>query len=521
MKKIGIYNHSAIYNEFIHSEYYDPDRKIEIIDSVINIENLGTLDYLFFNVTEDIEFNCKQLKHTKVIFMSDNFTRSQVKKLFDLGAYKCLSLPIGAKSLLDIVTKIHPNITQERMLLQYDKYAIKSIRESLAYDLLFGNTKNAKEIWERSQLAKLSIIPNTVLLLSINNFSQLVHNKGELWKSSIRKEVLAAIIRHDEHDESLKVLVHQQKYAILLALPIQLEEEKYKNLAIDYANRIYKSVSEETDYSVTIGIGNYYEDARNLHLSYQESELAQTNRLFSSESSVIHIKDIDYFETPEYHTFKVKIQSMSNKFLLGDIDAIFAQWEEIYDHAVIGQHHMHPEEFRLQVLDLLFSLTKSAIQNGANPKSVMPLQIKYARELHEIETLAEINIWMRKIIKELVYHVNEIHNVQLLKSVQEVLQYIEENYSTDIGLDRMAEKVELSPNYLSAIFKQTTGSSFIDYLTDIRMKKAKEALLDFSISINEIASSTGYSSSQYFSRVFKSNVGMTPTEYRKNTPTNK
>ena len=394
-----------------------------------------------------------------------------------------------------------------------EKYLTKSIRESLAYDLLFGNTKHAKEIWERSELARMPSIPNTVLLLSIDHFAELTRNKGEIWKHSIRQEVLAAINSQDLADDSIVVLIHQQKYAILLALPVQLEEARYKELALNYAKQIEAAVQRETSYQVTIGIGSSYEDARNLHLSYQESELAQMNRLFLTESSVIHINDVDYFERQDYDTFRVQIETISRCFLLGDTEAIYAQWKIIYDQAMNHQS-IHPEDFKLQVLDLLFTLTKSAMQNGANVKSVMPLQIKYARGLHDLETLAEIDRWMRGIIKELVSLVNEVHSVQVLKSVQEVLQYMETNFEKDISLEGMAEKVELSPNYLSAVFKQTTGSSFTHYLTDLRMKKAKQILLDFNVSIQEVAEITGYRSSQYFSRVFKNKLAMTPTEYR-------
>lgn len=109
-----------------------------------------------------------------------------------------------------------------------EAYILRSIRESLAYDLLHGNIKNAKEIWERSQLAELPLIPNTVLFISIDNFSRLVENKGEMWKNALREEVLQAIRECNLQYESLKVLVTQEKYAILLALPVQIEEKTIK-----------------------------------------------------------------------------------------------------------------------------------------------------------------------------------------------------------------------------------------------------------------------------------------------------
>ena len=525
MISLGIYDHQSLYENILRSGH---KIQIERIDKLTNLKSLSKFDLLLINISEleeeeSISFSKKlsELTRTKIIFVNDNYTFKQVKSLMFFGVYDCLKLPVHTPDLISLLEQACSELDREmKRNRKIEMYTINSIRESLAYDLLHGKVKNAKEIWERSQLANLSLIPNTVLLLSIDNFSKLVQNKGELWKSSLREEVLSAINQCDLDYEAVKVIVDQEKYAILLSLPVQLEEEKYKELATEYAEEIREKINEKTDYTVTIGIGNYYEDARNLHLSYQESEYAQAYRLFSMENSIIHVEDLDYYETPEYYEYKIQIQEMTNKFSLGDITAVHKQWEEIY-HSVATHHNFQPEEFRLQVLDLLFSLSKSSIQNGANPKNILPLQIKHAKELHDIESLTEIDKWMKEIIQEFFSYVNEGHNEQLLKSVQEVLRYLEEHYHEDIGLEIIAEKVGLSPNYLSSIFKQTIGSSFIEYITDLRIKKAKEKLHDLNLSVYEIAESIGYSSSQYFSRVFKNNVGMTPSAYRNSLLTTK
>lgn len=519
MIRVAIYNHASLYNSWKKAKQTTVRTiHLEHVDDLNEAVGVCHFDIVLIHGTEDELNLLKTLAptRTQLIFMSTDFTINQVKGLLALGAYDCLELPIAIPKLIDEISRAYTDLIQLRKLKTRDeKYLIQAVRESLGYDLIYGNAKHAKEIWERGKLANLPFLPNTVLLLSIDNFTKLVRNKGEMWKSSLRQEVLQAINATDVGNATLKVLVNQQKYAVLLALPVQLEASKYKQLAIEYASTIQAVINRKTAYTVTIGIGNYYEDARNLHLSYEESEQAQTNRLFSKENAIIHIEDIDYFETSAYDTFKIQIQEMTHTFLLGDVAGVHKQWEEVYQQA-IAQRHLHPEDFRLQVLDVLFSLSKSAIQNGANPKTMMPLQIKYAKELHEMETIDEINAWMCHIINEFMNHVNEAHNTELLKSVQAVLQFIDEHYFEDIGLDIMAEMVELSPNYLSAIFKQTTGSSFIDYLTDLRMKKAKEKLQQLHLSISEVAQAVGYSSSQYFSRVFKNNVGMTPSAYRNN-----
>ena len=93
-------------------------------------------------------------------------------------------------------------------------------------------------------------------------------------------------------------------------------------------------------------------------------------------------------------------------------------------------------------------------------------------------------------------------------------EYIRNNFNKDISLDEVSRVANISPYYFSKIFKEGTGQNFIEYLTGIRMEKAKELLSTTEYSMKEICSMCGYSDPNYFSRSFKKNVGVTPTEYK-------
>ncbi len=99
--------------------------------------------------------------------------------------------------------------------------------------------------------------------------------------------------------------------------------------------------------------------------------------------------------------------------------------------------------------------------------------------------------------------------------VEEVKSFIEKNYMNNIGIAQIAYRLNLTPNYLSALFHRKTGKTFINYLTDIRIEKAKEFLTDPSLKVCDVARRVGYYSTRYFSRVFKKRVGFQPSEYVK------
>lgn len=98
-------------------------------------------------------------------------------------------------------------------------------------------------------------------------------------------------------------------------------------------------------------------------------------------------------------------------------------------------------------------------------------------------------------------------------AITRVLTYIQENYARDIGLSELADLVEMSPAYLSVLFKENVGTSFVKYLTRLRMEKAKE-LLAAGRKVSDVGAAVGYNDPHYFYETFKKNTGMTPSEYR-------
>jgi len=98
--------------------------------------------------------------------------------------------------------------------------------------------------------------------------------------------------------------------------------------------------------------------------------------------------------------------------------------------------------------------------------------------------------------------------------IKRAKNYIKENYSKPITLEDVAREIHVSPQYLSKLFKEETGENFIEHLTAIRIRNAKSLLEADNLSVKEICYSIGYSDPNYFSRIFKKIVGLTPTEYK-------
>ena len=98
--------------------------------------------------------------------------------------------------------------------------------------------------------------------------------------------------------------------------------------------------------------------------------------------------------------------------------------------------------------------------------------------------------------------------------VREAKKFIDEHYKEDISLQDVAGVLGYSDVYFCKLFKQNFGKSFIVYLNELRISKAKEFLANPAINIKDISSEAGYRDANYFTRVFKRMTGQTPSEYR-------
>ena len=98
--------------------------------------------------------------------------------------------------------------------------------------------------------------------------------------------------------------------------------------------------------------------------------------------------------------------------------------------------------------------------------------------------------------------------------IKKVCDYIRDHISENISLDQMALVAQVSSFYLSKLFKEEKGETFITYISDLRLEKAKQMLTTTTTTIKEISTDIGYNDQNYFSKLFKNKFGVSPTEFR-------
>ena len=99
--------------------------------------------------------------------------------------------------------------------------------------------------------------------------------------------------------------------------------------------------------------------------------------------------------------------------------------------------------------------------------------------------------------------------------IQKIKDYVKEHVGEDLSLTTVARQTNLSTNYLSNLFRTETSQKYSDYVTNVRIEKAKQLLQDSELMVYEVAEICGYNSTKHFISVFKKHTGMAPLQYRK------
>lgn len=164
-----------------------------------------------------------------------------------------------------------------------------------------------------------------------------------------------------------------------------------------------------------------------------------------------------------------------------------------------------------------FEYAQQAIQLGVVNYLLKPIRREklidtVERALQIGEERSRATLLARMMDRKLLEAAGELNSVA--EPVKEALRYVEEHLEQGLGLRDAAQHVHLNPSYFSVLFKEQMGMTFIEYVTRLRIQKAKELLLQTKLPVGEIAERVGYQTTKYFNKVFKEYEGHSPGSYR-------
>jgi len=257
--------------------------------------------------------------------------------------------------------------------------------------------------------------------------------------------------------------------------------------------------------------GTFNMSANHYHNTYEIYYLLSGERFYFIKDRTYHIKkgDIVLINVNDLHkttnagsTAHERILINIGKEFLGDLN------ESIEDVELFSPFEQGAHVFKSGDIEQSFveSLLFRIIQESKNSFPGFKTCIKIL--------LADLLIYLNRHIPKNPEEGFK-HPSPLYEKISEIARYINCSYMEELNLKHISEKFFISPYYLSRVFKEVTGFTFVEYLNSVRTKEAVKLLKESRLSITRIAEKTGYDSATHFGRVFKGIMGVSPLKYRK------
>lgn len=461
----------------------------------------------------------KEFPWMEIIILSGYAEFDYAREAIAIGVAHYLSKPISGDELIAELDKLSIKVEkskQERELKE--KYAREMAENSLKertelFKRIVEGNSSAGEIIELADKLSMDISAGAYNVFLFKAIS--THHEEDEYSTS----VVEIYRQFQEVIEGAGALIFDHTIegkAILFKAGSREELEGIMKEAIDKILDIMK----EYDYvNYFGGIGVCVSRLTQVHESYEKASHAYAHRYMTDESRIFDYADMAN-ENPEPATEKFNLSSVDPTSLDRNRIREFlrkgTEQEAVYfvDEFLTGlsDNALRSTMFRQYIAtDVYFAVAAFMEERGLDRNEINPFDVA-GGEVSDPEKT-------REYILKLIYAAIKLRDNQASNKygdiIDEVRSYIDEHYGDEnLSLNTLASRVNFSPNHLSMIFSAQTGETFIKYLTDYRMDKAKELLRCTGKRSVDISVEVGYKDPHYFSYLFKKTQGMTPTQYR-------
>ncbi len=436
------------------------------------------------------------------------------KEAIKLGVLEYITKPMEKNKLLETLKRAMAVVDRERekrsndlMIREKLETVVPVLESGLIYEILL-HEHFAEDI--ESYRNMLGITQNYAYMMTVvYGDSQEGNHMTNAVGSSVKMQQYYQGVRAElkERFQCIVGSVMANKIAVLVPYDMPVMEYAQRSQIIEKAREFVRDMRKRYSISFRVGISKVKE-LEKLSDAYNEA----INSLIITAGSVAHADDLPigcgYEEDYPLHIEKQLFEELEKGNVNQTIDCArsFFDWmTATYADSIM--------DIRLKCLEFVLWAEHIAYEKGG-----MTYQFKsrndYLTTIMNLSDYEQMKSWFVDKVAEACRNMTSSREESSNNVVDIAKEYIKNNYSKALSLDEVSYYVNISPYYFSKIFKEGTGENFIEYLTNIRIEKAKELLSNSDYSMKEICVMVGYSDPNYFSRSFKKNVGVTPTEYK-------
>lgn len=465
----------------------------------------------------------KELPNIKILILSGYDEFDYAKEAIRLGVTEYLLKPISSGKLLEALNGVSESIRREKEDKDLVRKYMEEMRENTEYEkqkffeqMIAGNLSMADAL-ETGKKYEMNLSAGMYNLL--------------LFRFTLGKENRKSGELLGEAEYAIEKLTERLEYVfefqrdvegwafLLMADNEEQMSERVKELSKDL-EEIMKNYSTIAYFG---GIGQPVARLRELEESFREAERALAARFTMELNRIISVEDIrmaqnvDTLDDIEITSFGEieKTRTMLEKFLNNGAEDEIDEFVDVYINE-LPEENLKSVLMRQYIIMDAYIVMMSFCEKIEGIEGEMQAQSEELKNsMKTIQTLEEIKNYIRMLLKKIIGVRDTISGRRYSDIIEIAKDQIRKTYMSDeISLNTIAAEVGMSPSYFSSIFSKEMGKTFVEYLTEIRMDRAKELLMCSSMKTSEIGYEVGYKDPHYFSYIFKKTQNCTPKEFR-------
>lgn len=464
----------------------------------------------------------QELPDTKIIILSGYDEFEYAQEAISIGITDYLVKPIAGAKLLEAVKKVGKLVQEEQQqrlfLKTFEQERLENIqlsRQKLFRSLASGK-RPVSELLKEGREIGLDLVADRYNIVLLQIFSD--------------HQVEGYSEERNAAEQAIEKMTEKMKNILMVELGLEgwgfiikeTDEARSVERTLDeFLEKLQEMIGTYEGIEYFAGVGRAVARLSELNRCFEEANRAFAYRYLRTWNQVIYSeKEPGNASVDEnLNLSALNVEKMDRKsveqFLKTGLRGEVHHFIDEY-FASLGEKNIQSLLLRQYVtMDMYFAAVAMLEQLGYDRAELVHRCGDFQTMTTVFSTVEQTKEYLQGVFESAVDLREAVSQKKYSSLLKDARAYIERNYDQeDISLNKAAASVNLSPNHFSTIFNQETGQTFIEFLTEVRMERAKELLRSTSMKMSEIAFAVGYKDAHYFSYLFKKTQDCTPREYR-------
>ena len=444
-----------------------------------------------------------------VVILTNYDEKDYIKKALRLGANDFLMKnEVNATTLSDVLKRVAKQLCLKNREMAQSKHISRESKRRFLEQLMnnaFEKEKISEKFEEYLELNEIENASSFSAALIYTGYKSLKPCSTE--PVEVSTDYLISLISGIVSKYSDAIVAYNEYCKVIYILLVNRGNDMGRNELFATCIDIKNAVELYADVQMNMGVSRVYTSAAEVSYLPDQGEEAYLYTTICGDSSITFFEDIsqEVLEGSSRRDF-----DHFHQLFLCDRDKLDDALEICREAIIQIEQHKKVNLKRVFCNDFCTWFTRISSEDAVDEhgrKGVTPQRLINSYDCAELLQMIEEVILGLPMLESSYRRRNS--------AIDAVLSYIHDYYPLPITLEYVAKEVHLNKNYLSTLFSEHTGISFVTYLTKYRVNKAKSLLIHTDMPVKDIAMKVGFSSDRYFGQVFKNETGHPPTHYRK------